>query len=937
MIKKYSISVTGRLTLAGIFLLAAGQTATAQTVFNYQTPEYHRQEGLQQINAAQAYSYGYTGSGVTVGFLDSGIAASHPEFLGQLAGGYDFIREEPVGPGVGFDEEGHGSHVAGIIAAGRDNAGMHGVAFDARVFSVRMNDTEDDDDDFAPGWNFLAKQKLAIINNSLGVNNCPDKPGPCHVADYTATSAMAALPKTIAGMRNVAASGALMVFATGNESQPHPDFLGGAPHLFPDLKNSWLAVAAVGSDNRITDYSNRCGVAQAWCLSAPGGGDGDQDKFGIYSVNAEGGYMRGSGTSMASPHVAGAAALVKQAYPYFTAHNLQQTILTTATPLGDPAIYGWGLLNVGKAVRGPAQFVEAFDVDTQGYNSTFYNDISGAGQLVKRGAGQLTLLGTNTYAGPTQVLGGKLVINGSQRSSVQVAAAGALGGSGRVGGLDNAGTVTPGNSVGVLTVDGDYVSRPGSVYEVEANAGGNDQIRVGGTATLQGGVVEVQLNERFSVGGLYPIVTAAGGIVGQYDQIRNEQGLVFLTPSLNYSQPGTLQLAIARNDVAFAPYLGTANQKAAGNALDAASSAPPAGLKPVYDEVLNSSPDTLAGNMDQLSGEVHASAQSALLNAGALVPRTLSQRLRGNLGAGLVAGAPTAQAAGKMPAGSMPTSAAYPLWASVVGSWNTLKDDGNAAQVKTDMAGLFVGGDVKVGDGWRLGAALGYTDGRINVDDRNSRSNVKSYTGALYGGRSWAVSQGDSLNFLAGAAYTRHAIDSRRNVTVGGAQRLRADYSADAVQLFTELGYAMPVGMSSVLEPYASLAWQNQRSKGFAEDGGAAALQSGSQTDRLATFTLGLRGKTTLDISGAQTTLTAGLGWRHASGDVDPSRSMSFVQAGNVAFTITGAPIAKDVAVLDLGGQVALGKRTALGLGYSGQFGKGSVDHSGSLFLKVRF
>ena len=187
-----------------------------------------------------------------------------------------------------------------------------------------------------------------------------------------------------------------MVFATGNESQPNPDFLGGAPHLFPELKDSWLAVAAVGPDNQITAYSNRCGVAQAWCLSAPGGGDGDQDRFGIYSVNAEGGYMRASGTSMASPHVAGAAALVKQAYPYFTAHNLQQTILTTATYMGSPEIYGWGMLNVGKAVRGPAQFVETFDVDTQGYSSTFYNDISGAGQLIKRGAGQLTLLGTNT-------------------------------------------------------------------------------------------------------------------------------------------------------------------------------------------------------------------------------------------------------------------------------------------------------------------------------------------------------------------------------------------------------------------------------------------------------------------------------------------------------------------------------------------------------------
>jgi outer membrane autotransporter protein len=341
--------------------------------------------------------------------------------------------------------------------------------------------------------------------------------------------------------------------------------------------------------------------------------------------------------------------------------------------------------------------------------------------------------------------------------------------------------------------------------------------------------------------------------------------------------------------------------------------------------------------MDQLSGELHASTQSALLNTSGLVPRTLSQRLRGNLGAGLVAGAPTARAAGAMPAGAMPTSSAYPLWASVVGNWNTLKDNGNAAQVKTDTAGLFLGGDAAVGEGWRVGAALGYTEGRINVDDRSSRSNVKSYTGALYGGRSWASSTGSSLNLLAGAAYTRHGIDSRRTITVGGNQTLKADYTANAVQLFTELGYAMPVGQSSVLEPYAGLAWLNQRSKGFAEEGGVAALQAGSHTDRLTTLTLGLRAKTTLDISGKEATLSGGLGWRHANGDLDPSRRMSFVQASNVTFAATGAPIAKDAAVVDLGAQVALGKQAALGLSYSAQFGKGSVDNSGSLFLRVRF
>src|SRR5690606_15666089 len=213
------------------------------------------------------------------------------------------------------------------------------------------------------------------------------------------------------------------------------------------------------------------------------------------------------------------------------------------------------------------------------------------------------------------------------------------------------------------------------------------------------------------------------------------------------------------------------------------------------DAALLMQPDARKDALNQLSGELHGSTQAALLQTSSLVSRTLSARMRGNLGAGMQPGAPTAQAGGAV-AGSMPTSAAYPLWAQVVGNWNTLDSDGNAAKVKTNTAGLFIGGDVGVGSGWRVGGALGYTDGRVKVDDRDSRSDVGTFTAALYGGNSWDQGNG-KVNFLAGAAYSHHSIDTRRSVNVGGNQTLKADYSAHTTQLFTELGYAMPVGERS--------------------------------------------------------------------------------------------------------------------------------------------
>ena len=89
--------------------------------------------------------------------------------------------------------------------------------------------------------------------------------------------------------------------------------------------------------------------------------------------------------------------------------------------------------------------------------------------------------------------GGTLAVNGSITSNVTVGAAGTLGGNGTIGGnVTNAGTLAPGNSIGTLTINGNFVQAAGSTYQVEANAAGQaDRINVSGTATIQGGTVQV--------------------------------------------------------------------------------------------------------------------------------------------------------------------------------------------------------------------------------------------------------------------------------------------------------------------------------------------------------------------------------------------------------------------------------------------------------------
>ncbi|PVY60357.1 outer membrane autotransporter protein [Pusillimonas noertemannii] len=625
----------------------------------------------------------------------------------------------------------------------------------------------------------------------------------------------------------------------------------------------------------------------------------------------------------------------------------------TSTSIQGPA-------TIGGSVVGGAGSSFAFNSTTSiggsvagagGSDFSFNGDTNIGGGVSGQGGASFSFsqTGSSSIGGDVNLGGGSSIGGGSMNNPINVGGNAVVGAGSTLGGNLNVagslsgsgGTFAPGNSIGSQTY-GSMGSFTGT-YVAEVNSAGlSDLVTItSGNADLTG--IDLKVSQENGNGGykLYHDYTIVK--TGKADGISAVAGNKFASEALDDTFAGTLvkldPAKFGANDVKVSLSVDgdaidrtglSSNQSAT---LDGALSV--AGQNASADAVMFMQPDARKDALNQLSGELHGSTQAALLQTSSLVSRTLSARMRGNLGAGMQPGAPTAQAGGAV-AGSMPTSAAYPLWAQVVGNWNTLDSDGNAAKVKTNTAGLFIGGDTDVGSGWRVGGALGYTDGRVKVDDRDSRSDVGTFTAALYGGNSWDQGSG-KLNFLAGAAYSHHSIDTRRSVNVGGNQTLKADYSAHTTQLFTELGYAMPVGERSVVEPYVGLAWLSQKARGFTEEGGAAALSADSQKDDVTTFTLGLRGKTALNVGSNPAHLFAGLGWRHASGDVDPGRSVSFVQGGGAAFNVAGAPIAKNAAVFDLGVEMSVGRNTAMGLGYSGQYGNDNTDHSGQLYLRARF
>lgn len=358
------------------------------------------------------------------------------------------------------------------------------------------------------------------------------------------------------------------------------------------------------------------------------------------------------------------------------------------------------------------------------------------------------------------------------------------------------------------------------------------------------------------------------------------------------------------------------------------------GASQVTDAVLAMTPGQARAALKQLSGEAYASTGSVLQTQGDAVTTLPLSHLRGNLDAPMRAGRPTAQL-GATSSDALPQSGASPIWAQAFGNWSTFNGDGNASTVRQSSGGLFVGGDGDVGGGWRLGGAVGYTGSHNSISDVSSRMSVDSYTATVFGGKNFEAGPGH-VRFMAGAAYTWHEIDAKRNVAAGSLnQRLESSYNASSTQLFTELGYKLPLSDAYAIEPFAGVAWNQIRTRGFQETGGSAALRGQSNTDDVTSTTLGLRGAMLIGTDSAPGRLTATLGWRHAMGDVKPTQKLAF--EGGSTFTVSGVPIAKNAAVLGLGAEVAITRSTTAGVAYDAQFGSGNRQQSGMFKLMTRF
>lgn len=523
-------------------------------------------------NTAAGQAAGFNGAGVTIGVVDSGVVRNNPALYPRVVANLTYVSSTRNDL-TKDDVVGHGTSVSHSMAGLPWGSWPGGVATGSNIVSARIiNDTRPTDDGSGQGNEVSGALGLEPIHNDLiarGVKIMNNSWGGLYWTNLNATAPIAAEYRKF-----IIQNGGLVVFATGNEGRANPTDMSSMPSKpgpdgtkpAADLEVGWLAVGALASGRtnnvsgdttspymtaaevlanpRLAYYSNACGFAMRYCLVAPGDVvvPGKDDPYNAPT------YWRTSGTSLAAPQVSGAAALVWQAFPYFSNDLVRQTILGTAKDIGAPgvdAVFGYGLLDVGKAVKGPAKLDWGSINVNNPLASTFSNDISGAGGINKLGAGTLTLSGTNTYSGDTNVQAGTLVSakNIPGNATTVSGATLSLPNSGVVGNLSNGGQVSL-TGAGGHTVGGNYVQ--GSTATLSYLVGA--PLLVTGTASLNGTLQVAGKVAGYTHTAKETVVSANGGLSGTFANLTATSN-VLMTGTLSYDA-NKAYLNLTRLDVA---------------------------------------------------------------------------------------------------------------------------------------------------------------------------------------------------------------------------------------------------------------------------------------------------------------------------------------------------------------------------------------------------
>lgn len=312
--------------------------ATQSTGIDYNTAEYRRSNAAAQAQALTAYNAGATGTGIVVGVVDSGIDATSAEFAGRISPlSADFAGSRGI-----QDEGGHGTAVSGILLGAKNDSGVHGVAFNATLLALRtdtpgtcatapgsVEGCTHNDNAIAAALDAAVSARAKVVNISLGGSPANSR---LRSAIDRATSA-----------------GIILVISAGNDGVKNPSAALN-PDTLAQIANDPVAhglviiAGAVNTSNTLADFSNKAGNSAYNYLTALG--------VGVQSIDETGKGYYFSGTSFSAPAIAGAVALLAQAFPSLTPAQIVALLYRSADDRGEAGVdstYGNGELNIARA------------------------------------------------------------------------------------------------------------------------------------------------------------------------------------------------------------------------------------------------------------------------------------------------------------------------------------------------------------------------------------------------------------------------------------------------------------------------------------------------------------------------------------------------------------------------------------------------------------
>ncbi len=349
-------------------------TPTPTPVSTFQTTEYFRSDGPEFHRAIPAWQAGATGVGVTIGIVDSGIDTANPEFAGRIS----TASTDVAGNRGIIGEDDHGTNVALVAAAARNNSGIMGIAFNATIQMLRADTPgtcatadpnipdsgcEFKDTNLAAGVDRAVQAGAKVINLSLG-GSAP-------------SAAM------IASVTRAANAGIVVVISAGNDggsTDPAVDFNNPDPFASGLRKagnGNVIIAGSVGDTGTISAFSNRAGAEAASYLAALGDKiccvyENGAIKVGTNAAGQTVNYVF-SGTSFSAPQISGAVALLRQAFPNLTGVQVVDLLLSTARDAGTAGTdttYGRGILDITNAFAPQGQTALAGSVTALPLGST---------------------------------------------------------------------------------------------------------------------------------------------------------------------------------------------------------------------------------------------------------------------------------------------------------------------------------------------------------------------------------------------------------------------------------------------------------------------------------------------------------------------------------------------------------------------------------------